>query len=213
MGAHMKVIAVAVLALAGFLAGCAETGAPVRSTDGQNVGNADKRDITPGESPFSIDGGRALNPRYSQRSFSTRTSTTAEFRDGFLIYEVSGTNAAFGLANDTSLRHIDSMIAPHLSKIGLTADRSTLKRGRTRIGNYAMIAATGSGRSCWMFQQYPEAYLQFYDNGGFYKAYLAGFFCGAQGASLADAEAGAKRFLESLHLDNGALNRAQLPGA
>lgn len=209
----MKVITVAIFACAGFLAGCAEPGTPVRSTDGRIIGNAETRDIPPGESPFSIDGGRALNPRYSQRSFNTRTSTSAEFRDGFLIYEVSGTNAAFGLANDTSLRHIDSMIAPHLAKIGLTADQSTLKRGRTRIGNYAMIAATGSGRSCWMFQQYPDAFLQFYDNGGFYKAYFAGFFCGAQGASLTDTEAGAKRFLESLHLDNGALNRAQMPGA
>lgn len=209
----MKGFPFAVVVLGLFLTGCVEQGPQVRDTGGGVVGNAEKRDIAPGESPLSIDGGRALNARYSQRSFSARTSTYVEFRDGEIIYEVSHTNSAFGVSSDTAIRHIDSLIAPRLANIGLVADRSTLRRGRTRIGSYAMIAASGTGRSCWMFQQYPEAFLQFYDNGGFYKAYLAGYFCGAQGASLADAEAGAKRFLESLHLDNGALNRAQLPGA
>ncbi len=194
----MKVIAAALIALSPILSGCA-----------QSADDIDGRAIAPGDSPFSIDGGGALNARYDQRRFATHTTTNAEFRDGSIIYEVSGTNAMFGFANDRATRHIDGLIAPHLANLGFTPDRSTLRRGQARLGEYAIIAATGLGRHCWMFELYPNAQLQFFDNGGFYKAYLAGFLCSPPGGTRDDAEASVKRLLDALYLDNGTLNRAQ----
>ena len=194
----MKVIAAALIALSPLLSGCAQSAA---DTDGRN--------IAPGDSPFSIDGGGALNARYDQRRFATHTTTNVEFRDGSIIYEVSGTNAMFGLANERATRQIERVIAPHLVNLGFAPDRSTLRRGRVRLGEYAMIAATGLGRHCWMFELYPDAQLQFFDNGGFYKAYLAGFLCSPPGGTRDDAETSAMRLLDSLYLDNGALNRTQ----
>jgi hypothetical protein len=209
MEPHMKVFPLAVVMLGLFLAGCVEQGPQVRDTGGGVIGNAEQRNITPGESPLSIDGGGNLGAKYSQRRLQTRTMTTIEFQDGWIIHEVSGTNMMFGMANDRATNAIDSLVAPRIVALGFTPNRSTLQRGRTRLGEYAMIAATGFNRNCWMFQLYPQSNLQYYDNGGFYSAYLAGLQCGPTGGSVADAETSIKRLLDALYIDNGALNRAQ----
>lgn len=208
-GKNMKVIAAALTIVATLLAGCVEQGPQVRDTSGGVVGNAEQRGITPGESPLSIDGGGNLGAKYAQRRLQSRTITSVEFQDGWIIHEVSGTNMMFGMANDRATNAIDTMVTPRLVSLGFTPNRSTLQRGRMRLGEYAMIAATGFNRNCWMFQLYPQSNLQFYDNGGFYSAYLAGFQCGPAGGSPADAEASAKRLLDAFYIDNGALNRAQ----
>ncbi|MBN9499334.1 MAG: hypothetical protein J0H39_21480 [Alphaproteobacteria bacterium] len=205
----MKVFTLAAGLLGLSLAGCVEQGPQVRDTGGGVVGNAEQRDITPGESPLSVDGGGKLGAKYSQRRLQARTITTVEFQDGWIIHEVSGTNMMFGMANDRSTNAIDTMVAPRIAALGFTPNRSTVQRGRARLGEYAMIAAAGFNRNCWMFQLYPQSNLQFYDNGGFYSAYLAGLQCGPVGGSAADAEASAKRLLDALYIDNGALNRAQ----
>jgi len=202
--AAIKAFPLAIAMLGLFLAGCASQAPQVHPTDDETHA------IAPGDAPLSIDGGGALEARYDQRRFATHTTTNVEFRNGSIIFEVSGTNAMFGRTNDLATRQIDRVIAPHLVALGFAPDRSTLRRGRTHLGDYAMIAATGLGRTCWMFEQYPEVYLQFYDNGGFYKAYLAGFICSPQGGPAADAETATKRLLDALYLDNGALNRAQV---
>lgn len=196
-----------------LLSACADQGSQSRTAGGQVVGSAERRNISPGESPVSIDGGNALGAIYSQRAFQTRTTTNIEMSGGSIIYEASGTTEMFGMVGDTSIRIIDSMIAPHLSRQGMSANRNELTRVRARIGTYAMVPASGNGRHCWMFQVYPDSSAWHADNGGFYRSYLAGYFCGTSNESASVVEAATRRLFEALHLDGGAINRSQARSA
>lgn len=196
--------------IASALAGCTPQGDQVRSRDGQVVGTAELREITPGESPISVDRGESWAARYSQRAFGTRTSTFIRFQSGSITFEVSGTNAAFGMSGDTSTRAIDQLVVPNLARQNIAPEAGGPVRGRNSLGAFALKRARNADGSvrCAMFEQYPDALRRSYDNGEFYMGYLVGVMC-AGGPAGETIETETRRLLDALRYDGGALNRAQ----
>jgi hypothetical protein len=194
-----------------FLTGCI-TNDPnaARTVGGQVLGSGEWRPIAAGESRLSFDNPPGPVIGYQERTLPTRIQQSYRYAAGVALFESSGTNQSFGEVASTAIYPIEAVSKdPEVVARRISTDLSNIKRGRARIGPYAIAAGTGASFECNLFQLYFEGSIRNYDNGAMYQAYLRGFWCGMPGHSRERVDADTVSFLQSIHFDNGLLNRAR----
>jgi hypothetical protein len=196
-----------------ILAGCvANDPNAVRTAGGQVIGSEQWRPITAGESRLSFNNPPAAVLSFEERAFSTRVQQAYRTARGAMLFEQSGTNAAFGQVGDTSLRILEITLTDNeLRARGISARMDSVRRGRVSSGPYAFVQASSSGAAiqCSIFQLMFESSIRNYDNGAMYQAYLRGYWCGLTGQTREQVDSDTQAFLQSILFDGGALNRAR----
>lgn len=204
--AHLGVLAGALI-----LAACVTNDPNAAQTvAGQVIGSEQWRPITAGESRLSFDNPPNAVLVYQERSFSTRVQQAFRFNAGGALFEQSGTNQAFGEVNSTAIYAIEAVASdPEIRARNIAGDLRQVRRGRVRVGPYAIVGASGPSLSCNFFQVHFDGAIRNYDNGSMYQAYLRGYWCGLPGHLRERVDADTLAFLQSIHFDGGALNRAR----
>jgi hypothetical protein len=183
-----------------------------RTVDGQVIGSEQWRPITAGESRLSFDNPPAHILSYEERAFSTRVQQGYRTARGAMLFEQSGTNAAFGEVGDASLQILEITAADNgVRQRGIVARMDSVRRGRVRVGPYAFVSAASSQGNieCNLFQLFFDATIRNFDNGAMYQAYSRGYWCGFSGQKREQVDLDTLAFLQSIHFDGGALNRAR----
>lgn len=193
-----------------LLAGACDTSGSnnIKDVTGRVLGTGAPVDVSASESYVSFDETAPAITRYVTLNLPQTSIQTYTFREGYGRYSRTLVESSYYMnTTDTSIKMIDLVLDSVGKTRGIAADRSATVRGNVRSGRYAYLRGKAGTSECSAYQLMFSNSVVGLISG--YTAYMSGYWCGEPDQSRAQVDADTVRFLNSIHYDGGALNRAR----